>query len=267
MSEPRASAPPKLVGALVSGLGVLRYLARNRGPTGVTRIARDLDLNASTCFNLLRTLVHEGLVTFDDETKSYAIGLGVVELAQGALDRASLVKLVEPHLNAIAVHHEVTVVMWQALNSERMALVHVAENHNAIRVQMTVGTRIPTFAGASGRCMAAFSGMTKAEIRSRFGALRWDSAPSFEDYWASVVKTRERGYAIDDGQYQRGATILAVPVFDPSRKPTMTIGGASFTTQLDAARIKALAGDLGALAERVTRALSGGATVGDSAAG
>ena len=57
----------------------------------------------------------------------------------------------------------------------------------------------------------------------------------------------------------RGATILAVPVFDPSRKPTMTIGGASFSAQLDATRIKALASDLGALAERVTRALSGGA--------
>jgi predicted regulator of Ras-like GTPase activity (Roadblock/LC7/MglB family) len=39
----------------------------------------------------------------------------------------------------------------------------------------------------------------------------------------------------------------------------MTIGGASFSAQLDANRIKALASDLGALAERVTRALSGGA--------
>jgi DNA-binding IclR family transcriptional regulator len=107
--------------------------------------------------------------------------------------------------------------------------------------------------------MAAFSGMTKTEIRNLFGVLRWDRAPSFDDYWTSVIKTRERGYAIDDGQFQRGATILAVPVFDPSRKPTMTIGGASFSAQLDATRIKALASDLGALAERVTRALSGGA--------
>ncbi|MBP7568356.1 MAG: helix-turn-helix domain-containing protein, partial [Burkholderiaceae bacterium] len=82
-----SEAPPdKLVGALVSGLSVLRYLAASGSPVGVTRIARELELNASTCFNLLKTLVHEGLVTFDDDTKTYAIGIGLVELARGALE-------------------------------------------------------------------------------------------------------------------------------------------------------------------------------------
>ena len=67
------SPPEKLVGALSSGLKILRYLASSSTPIGVTRIAKDLELNASTCFNLLKTLVHERLVTFDESTKTYSM--------------------------------------------------------------------------------------------------------------------------------------------------------------------------------------------------
>ena len=63
------SAPEKMVGALSAGLKVLRYLANASTPYGVTRIAKDLGLNASTCYNLLKTLVHERLVNFDEATK------------------------------------------------------------------------------------------------------------------------------------------------------------------------------------------------------
>ena len=96
------AAPEKLVGALSSGLSVLRYLAATASPVGVTRIARDLELNSSTCFNLLKTLVHERLVSFDERTKTYAISIGLVELAKGALEQASVVRMLRPHLEAIA---------------------------------------------------------------------------------------------------------------------------------------------------------------------
>jgi DNA-binding IclR family transcriptional regulator len=252
-----ATAASKLVGALASGPSVLRYLGRGRGPAGVTRIARDLGLNASTCFNLLRALVHEGLMTFDDATKTYAIGLGLVELARGALDRASFVRLVLPHLDTLAERHSATLVMWQRSPGERLVLAHVAENPAAVRVQMSVGARLALFAGASGRCVAAFCGMTRAQIRSRCNAVRWDRAPSFERYWESVLKVRELGYAVDEGEYQQGVTIVGVPVFDRDRRPVMTIGAATFSAQLDADQLTGMIRDLAGLAARATRALAG----------
>lgn len=72
---------------LVGGLSVLRYLAAAQTPVGVSRIARDLELNPSTCFNLLKTLVHEGLAVFDETTKTYSVGLGLLALAKGTLER------------------------------------------------------------------------------------------------------------------------------------------------------------------------------------
>lgn len=90
---------------LVGGLSVLRYLAAAQTPVGVSRIARDLELNPSTCFNLLKTLVHEGLAVFDETTKTYSVGLGLLALAKGTLEQASYIAMVKPHLREVALRH------------------------------------------------------------------------------------------------------------------------------------------------------------------
>ncbi|MDH3279748.1 MAG: helix-turn-helix domain-containing protein, partial [Gammaproteobacteria bacterium] len=56
MAEKKAGSE-KTVGALVSGLKVIRYLVQARSPVGVSQVARDIQISPSTCFNLLRTLV------------------------------------------------------------------------------------------------------------------------------------------------------------------------------------------------------------------
>jgi DNA-binding IclR family transcriptional regulator len=48
-----------------------------------------------------------------------------------------------------------------------------------------------------------------------------------------------------------------VPVFDAAGAPTMTIGAAAFSEQLDTRRTQSLAADLGELARRATRAIAG----------
>jgi DNA-binding IclR family transcriptional regulator len=251
------AAPPKLVGALAAGLAVLRHLSRSPAPAGVSRIARDLSLNASTCFNLLRTLVHEGLVDFDDATKTYTLGLGAVELARGALDRDALPRLLQPALAALAARHSVTVLLWRRTPDDRLVLVHVAESPEAIRVQLSVGARLPLYAGASGRCMAAFGGASRSAVRRGFEPVRWDDPPSFDAFWASLATVREQGHAIDDGHYRRGATLVAAPVLDGAGRPMLAIACATFSAQLDAAARAALAGALVALADRATGALGG----------
>jgi DNA-binding IclR family transcriptional regulator len=252
------SGPPeKLVGALSSGLAVLRYLAGTGNPVGVTRIARDLELNSSTCFNILKTLVHEGLVNFDDSTKTYAIGIGLVELAKGSLEQASYVRMVRPHLEALASEHAITATLWQRTRDERVVLVDVADNSAAIRVHMSVGQRLPMYIAALGRCMAAYSELSEDQLRERIASLRWENAPSFDDYYAEVRKVRERGYAVDNGNYVKGVTTISAPIVDASHRAIMAVSAVGFAAQLDKAEIRAVGEDLRERSEQISRALSG----------
>ena len=249
------AAPPKLVGALVNGLRIVRHLSTTATPLGVNRIARDLAINPSTCFGLLRTLSHEGLVHFDPATKSYSIALGLVELAKGSLELASYVRFVKPHLEAIAAQNQVTATLWQHAGKDRVVLVDRADHDAAVRVHMSVGQRLPMYVAALGRCMAAYSGLTRAEIKRQFQSLRWENPPTFEQYWSDVEQVRIDGFSIDEGHYVRGVTTVSVPVLDEAGRPLMAISAVGFSAQLDAARLHVLAQDLRAHAQLISRGL------------
>lgn len=249
--------PDKLVGALSSGLAVLRYLAASTTPVGVSRITRDLELNASTCFNLLKTLVHEGLVVFDDATKTYTIGIGLVELARGALEQAAPTRMLRPHLQAVARDHAVTAQLWQQTPQDRVVLIDSADNPATIRIHVSIGQRLPLYLAALGRCMAAYSELPIAQLRARIDAMRWENKPSFEDYWAEVELVRQRGYAVDDGHYVRGVTAVSAPIVDADGRASMALSAVGFSAQLDEAAVRALGADLHSRAADISRALSG----------
>lgn len=253
-----SSPPEKLVGALSSGLKVLRYLTRASTPLGVTRIANDLGLNASTCFNLLKTLVHENLIVFDEPTKTYSIGLGLVELAKGALEKASYVRLLKPHLQELAERHNVTTTLWQRTSDERVVLVDLAESGSPMRIHMSIGQRLPMYIAALGRCMAAHSGLTQFELRRKLNELRWEDGPGFEMYMQEVQKTRQNGYAVDCGNYVKGAVTVSSPVLDNTFCPIMAVSAVGFSTQFSDRSIKALGEDLRNRCEEVSSAISGG---------
>ena len=251
------SPPEKLVGALVGGLRVLRYLSAASTGVGVTRIARDLQLNSSTCYNLLKTLVHERLVSFDDSTKTYSIALGLVGLAKGALEQGSYVRMVHPHLQAIAEDHGVTATLWQRTDNERVVLVDRADNDRSIRVHMSIGQRLPMYIAALGRCMAAYSGLQPAELEKRFDALRWNDKPPFAEYMADIEDVRRVGYAIDSGNYVKGVCTVSAPVLDASGQALMAISAVGFSAQLNQTALKSLGEDLRMRTSEMTRALSG----------
>ncbi len=248
----------KRVGALASGLNILRYLISVGEPIGVTRIAKDLSLNSSTCFNLLKTLVHERMVNFDETTKTYSVGLGVVQLAKGTLDAASYVRLLRPHLQEIATRHRVTATLWHRIEDERVMLVDLADAESTIRVHMSIGQRLPLYLAALGRCMAAHSGLDTRELRSKISTLRWDNGPSFDAYLTDVQFVKENGYAVDNGNYFKGITTVSSPILDETGTSLMAISTVGLSAQFDESSIKALGEDLRHCCEETTQALSGG---------
>lgn len=247
----------KSVGALVAGLRVLRYINGADRPVGVSRVARDLGLNPSTCFNLLRTLVRERLAVFDPAAKSYGPGIGLVELAAGAIDRVSPVAVVRPYLRRIADTHEVTATLWQRSSETRVVLVASAESRATVRIQMTVGQRMPTLIGAYGRCVAAYEGIGREELRERLRDLRWNNPPSFAEYWQEVQAVPARGYAIDKGHFFNGVTTVASAIRGVDGRVVMAISGIGLMAQVDARRVAAVGKDLAKAAEDITRAIGG----------
>lgn len=213
-----AKKPPRIrqVPALTRGIAILRLLGRSDEPLGVHTIARALDLVPSTCLHILRVLTNEHLVAVDPSTKKYTVAAGLVALAQSALRRHTFPAAVQSELEELARVYGATSIGVEASGLEHMVVVALARSDSPLRVHVDIGSRFPALISATGRCVAAFGNYPREEIDNRFASLRWDSPPTLANWRAEVRAARESGYAVDDGQYIRGVSIVAAPVRMPN---------------------------------------------------
>jgi DNA-binding IclR family transcriptional regulator len=205
------------VPAVSRAAAILRLLSRGEGPLGVQAVARALGLVPSTALHILRALAAEQLLAFDPQTKRYALAGGVVALARGMLRHDSFAQAAQPLLDALARAHGVTTIGVEAVGLEQMVVVALARPAQPIRLQVELGSRYPAMISATGRCIGAFGGHPRAELDRRFASLRWDNPPSLDAWHAEVAATRAQGFAVDEGAYIEGVTILAAPVFRAGR--------------------------------------------------
>src|SRR5260370_117154 len=88
--------PGKPVGAVVAAAKVLRILHGSERPLNASEVARAAGLHRGTAYNVLRTLQAEGVVGYDQATRSYSVSLHILERAYGVLRRTWLIDLARP---------------------------------------------------------------------------------------------------------------------------------------------------------------------------
>ncbi|WP_083444889.1 IclR family transcriptional regulator [Pseudorhodobacter aquimaris] len=244
----------KPVPAVQNAMMIMRLLATTNRPMGATQIARETDMNVSSAFNILRTLAHEGLLSFDPATKAYRVGMGLMELAAPLLG-ANPSDLLRSTLNNIAQDHKVVIALWQITPQERIVLIDRFTAPNIVQAVIARNTRLPVFAGAVGRCYAATLGLGKAATRKGFDAVRWQQAPDFDAYWQDVATAKATGFGRDRGQLFRGLDIVASVARDGAGIPRLGMSSITIAAQHDDASLTEVGKALAEAAQLVERCL------------
>lgn len=232
------------VPAVTRAISILRLLARSSNPQGVNPIARELGLVPSTCLHILRALQDEGLVEFDNETKRYTIGVGILPLARAALQKNTFSAVVQPRLSDLSQRFGVTAIATQLSEPGQMVVVALSQSPLPFRLQVDLGSRFPLLISATGRLFAAFGQFDAARLELEFKKLVWDHPPSFESWLSEIEEARVRGYAVDQGSYISGVTVVAVPIFNARKEMVRSLVAIGITERLVAAQIPELANAL-----------------------
>jgi DNA-binding IclR family transcriptional regulator len=255
--KPRSKASRPVirhVPAVARAAAILRLLARAEAPLPLSAIARPLGLVPSTCLHILRALAAEELVAVDPSTKRYSLASGVLTLARGMLRHDLFGHLVQPVLDDLSTRHRVTAIGVEMTGPEHIVVVAISRQHHPLRLQVDVGSRYPSLISATGRCVAAFGAYSQAELERRFRALRWDNPPSLVRWRADIAATRKAGYAVDEGCYIAGVTVIAAPVMRSGRL-THALVVVGVSDQLRRLGVSALGEELRARAEELSSQL------------
>lgn len=238
--ESRAEKSQGVVNSVVHALSVLRFLARSEAPFGATAIARAVGQSPSSTFNICRTLTAENFLHFDPKQKVYSLGPGAIELAEAASEGERAVARARETMERVVRQFSVTSALWQLTADERLILRGIAEGRGMMRIQMTVGARIPAMSGAMGRCYAAEHSFEPRLLKKKFGAVRWQDTPDFQTYIEEVEVTKEAGWAMDVGQFIRGVTTIAAPIHDTNGVIRFMFANSCFAGQLEGDELQKL---------------------------
>lgn len=231
------------VNTVASTIAILRKLSETTRPLGVNALARALDLTPSSCFNIIKTLVEEDMVDFDPETKFYSIGTGFISMVRGALDPERAFDTIKPRLEDLLQKWPVTLGLWR-LQNDRIVLMGYLAGARTMRIQMVVGQRLPHLIGAIGRCIAGSLRLSKKELASQFTRLKWESAPSLDQYLAEVRQAEEFGWSIDRDHFVKGVTSVGVPFPRHDGKIQYCISATTFSGQYNDADLAVLASEI-----------------------
>src|SRR5690625_2593749 len=131
------------VPAVSRAIAILRYLGTVRRPQRAKEISDSLDLVPSTCLHILRVLTHERLLTFDQNSKRYRLGSGMLVLARAVLENDIFAQTVQPILYQVAQKWRVTAMGINVQDTDVMVVTSLSKATFQYKFHINIRSHIP----------------------------------------------------------------------------------------------------------------------------
>ena len=202
--------------SIEKALQILLAFSTERSVWGVRDLSHHLDLSPSTVQRILKTLKEHGFVDQDPKTRHYRLGtvyfhfLGILQSAF-PISRSAI-----PYMERLQSQTQETVHLNVIDDAERVCIEHV-ETSQYLKASMPIGHRSPLYAGASSKCLLAFS---PADFRRQYlrqvslVALTEKTVADAKQLAIEIDRTRRQGYASSLGERTPGLGSLSAPVFN-----------------------------------------------------
>src|SRR5262252_416718 len=197
-------------------LNLLEALVRSGQPRRLTELSRELGLTKPNVYRLLSTLSLLGYVKKDPATSLYSPTLKLWEMGSMLVRDVDLQSVSGPRLRRLCeeTHESVQLAVF---DSGYVVYVDKVDSPQPLKAITSIGSRVPATVVSTGKAMLAWMGpeaLDRAvEHVKRYTPITMTKRKDIEH---DLEQTRERGYAVNRGEFRVGVCGVGAPIRDRS---------------------------------------------------
>lgn len=212
---------------------VLRVFKDGEKKLSLTDIHKKTDIGISSLQRILWTLVYEGFLSKDEETKLYSLGLELFFLGRLVEQNDAFLSVAIPVMERLNEETNENVSISVLEKGERKCICNLPSRHELSALTF-IGHTSPLYAGASAKSILAFQdeNFIKDYLQKvKFESITDITVTSAIQLENDLRRIREDGYAITYGERVKGAMSISAPI-----KINGNIAFAGFTVTIPRAR-------------------------------
>lgn len=226
-------------GTVGKALDVLDQVAAHGQPVRFATLLAESKFPKATLYRFLQTLTSQGMLEYDPDRQTYALGVRLVRLAHAAWTQSSLAPLARPFLDQLSAETGQTVHLAQLDNAQ---VLYVDKRNAAQPVEMfsDAGKVGPAYCTGVGKAMLAFlpeEHLDRVIAQQSFHRFTEHTYTTPEALCAELSAIRTRGYAFDREEHEPGIICIAHPILTGTGR---VLGAMSITGALQATDLKQL---------------------------
>ena len=209
--------------SVAKAMEVLQILSQAESPLSLKELATRCGYPKSTVFGLLTTMRAYDVAAQTPDGK-YTLGLRLFEYGR-QVERSWDISLVaRPYMEHLCQRTGASVMLSVCEGGSVITLDQV-ETRDNLRVVSDIGSRLPIYCTSQGKVFLAWNENAMRQVcRGEPVAYTPHTHTTPEQIQADVAATRERGYAIEDGEHRIGLRAIAAPIADAEGRVRYTIG-------------------------------------------
>lgn len=199
--------------AVDRALDVLMCFTNQTPELSMTEISEMIGINKSTVHRLLVTLERRRFLERDEVTGLYKPGIRLLQLAFLTSEHNDLRRLAAPFLKNLCDQFRENVNL-SVLDDTDVVYLEVIESPQRVKLAAVPGQRLPAFCTASGKSILAFLPDEKVRDILARGMPKYtkNTLTNLEANLEDILRTRERGYAISEQEFEDGINAIAAPI-------------------------------------------------------
>lgn len=201
--------------AIDRAIMVLNCFSEDRKELRLSEISDMLDINKSTVHGIITTLKYHGLITQDEETQKYRLGLYLMKLGDIVSQSLDIGSITSPVIEDVCKELQETVHIG-TLDDMEVVYINKQESTQSMRIFTTIGARNPAYATGVGKIMLAYidKEILLNKLPNKFNPITPKTITDKLELLKDLNEIKAKGYALDDEENVIGLTCVAAPIFD-----------------------------------------------------